>query len=321
MKKQLATALWVTLATVSLSTPALATTTQQAPSSKEAATKAGKTDSKEPANKAKESAKDAAKAAKRWISGNEQYKQFAAEYKEGKFKNQLDKLSTDVEKMLKEHPDLYKQTMSHAKENKGKIEQMNAASEALMTKGLEEMKAACKGDSSDNICVLIASIAANTAGAKAFNDNFMELHSLALSDDHAKNDAFTQRVVDVVDNGMKKLLYPMYSHQPIEEFNPILPKAIEMQMVEQLKELAAKEPKAPLSAKIDIIVKNYPAHYANFIDNQTLSLLANSKIPAKDAKEEAVKKIVQKMEDERKTQLRALFPTQESPKAVKDKAK
>lgn len=313
MKKQLATALWVTLATVTLSTQAHATTTQQAPSSKESTKKAGKMDSQE-------SAKDA-KATKRWISGNEQYKQFAAEYKEGKFKQQLDKVSTDVEKLLKDHPDLYKQTMSHAKENKGKIEQMNAASEALMSKGLEEMKAVCKGDSSDNICVLIASIAANTAGAKAFNDNFMELHSLALSEDHSKNDAFTQQVVDVVDNGMKKLLYPMYSHQPIEQFNPVLPKAIEMQIVEQLKELAAKEPKAPLAAKIDIIVKNYPAHYANFIDNQTLSLLASSKIPAKDPKEESIKKIVQKMEEERKTQLRTLFPTPESSKAMKDKTK
>lgn len=251
---------------------------------------------------------DKSQAPSRWIKGEEQYQRFSAEYKEGKFSAALKKLSDDVSHLLAEQPNLFKQTMAQAAESKAKIEQLNQANEAIWENGIQTLQQACKGKTAEPICMLIDSIAKNMAADKAFNAAFFELHSLAFAPEQQQNDSFTKSVVEVMQNEMKNLLYPMYSHQPLDQFNPTLPKAVEMQMLEQLQALAAKEPNHPLSAKIKVIVANYPAHFANFANHQTLTMLANGRIAPADSVEEQVQKIVQGLEQQRGEQLRKLFP-------------
>lgn len=253
-------------------------------------------------NSQKEAAKD------RWVNGKEQYEKFSQDYKAGKFRDQLTKLNDDVKKISDEQPNLFNQTLEHARENKQKIEQINDANEKIMAKGIEELKAACQGSKTGEICGLVASLENNSNASKAFNQAFIELHNLALQPDQSKYDAFTQKTVEIVNNGMKKLLYPMYSRQPIDQFNPALPKAIEMEMVEELQQAASKEPNHPLAKKITIIVDNYPEHYANFVDSQNLALLAHGKITPQNAAEESAQKIALKIEQEKREQLRTLFP-------------
>jgi len=245
---------------------------------------------------------------KRWTPGEEQYSQFIAEYKSGAFQSQLTQLTEDVQKVGQERPELFKQTLEHARENKAKIEQMSEVNQKILTNAISALKSACSDNGKGEICQLVVSLDKNGPNAKKFNDAFMGLHALALVQDTSKYDEFTKKVVTVLNAGLNKLLYPIYSKKSVDQSNMDLPKAIEFEMIESLKKLNEQNPGNPLADKIRVVIENYPAHYANFVDLQTLSLLANGRISPKNKEEEAVQKIAQNMEKERLEELRKLFP-------------
>lgn len=244
------------------------------------------------------------KIAPRWVAGEEQYKVFSSDFQAGKFDIELKTLSQRVDSILQQQPALYKDIVDVARKNRSKIDQFHAASEALMAKRDRELQQICEGHGSEQVCQLISSIISNGPQERKFNEAFNSLHLLAISEDQSSYDSFTKKAVEIVNEGMKKLLFPMYSHQQKDEFNPNLPKAIEMDMMEKLKKLVQTEPNNPLAVKIDVLLHNYPVHFASFVDNQTLALFADGKIAPANATEQSVQKAMQKARDEGRNQMR-----------------